>query len=511
MMFSFYKINLGLSKMRLFDYYLMVFSLLFSCGLYASPKSNDCNEHLESIHLENNVFSPRLLQVEIDRFLLLAEKSLVYREQSLQVVTSLRHKIDRDIPLSGDDLDVLNQGVIAHLDLRKSLYQIAEHHECWIKLKPEQVKKVRLDSLDHLKAVMLSLSAGLLLYDNYLVSISLFEKDKKLRRFLNSRDQGYKKGRYELLNATLSFDSVRNRHRMRQAIKFYEKTIKKVPEKIIWQDDSLSYLNLLISQSISYNSTKVFSPFYVAGRKLKSVTVITRDLLNKLSTESMNLFSGLFGNSLGLVQLRRGLLYQQKSVEKELRHTLRAGDILLEKTPFRLTDKLIPGFWGHVAIWIGTEKELKDLGIWNHPIIVKYHEQIKQQKQVVEALRSGVELNQLSRFLNIDDLAILRFAKQSKEDRIKTIIQTFRQIGKSYDFNFDVETTDKIVCSELVYVTFTSFKWPTVKTLGRATISPDNVASKIFSDGTLELMALYLSGKKINKNATDEFKRLIRN
>ena len=32
-----------------------------------------------------------------------------------------------------------------------------------------------------------------------------------------------------------------------------------------------------------------------------------------------------------------------------------AGDILLEKTPFRLTDKLIPGYWGHAAVWIGGE------------------------------------------------------------------------------------------------------------------------------------------------------------
>ena len=32
---------------------------------------------------------------------------------------------------------------------------------------------------------------------------------------------------------------------------------------------------------------------------------------------------------------------------------MQAGDILLEKTPFRLTDKMIPRYWGHATIWTG--------------------------------------------------------------------------------------------------------------------------------------------------------------
>jgi len=30
-----------------------------------------------------------------------------------------------------------------------------------------------------------------------------------------------------------------------------------------------------------------------------------------------------------------------------------------------LTDQLIPGHWGHAAVYIGTEEELEALGIWN--------------------------------------------------------------------------------------------------------------------------------------------------
>jgi hypothetical protein len=116
---------------------------------------------------------------------------------------------------------------------------------------------------------------------------------------------------------------------------------------------------------------------------------------------------------------------------------------------------------------------------------------------VVEALRSGVELNPLSHFLNIDDLAALRARKMDDKGRATVILNAFRQIGKEYDFNFDVETRDRIVCSELIYVTHTGIDWPTTKTLGRATISPDQVAAKALPGGPLELVLLYQDGKPV--------------
>ena len=36
-------------------------------------------------------------------------------------------------------------------------------------------------------------------------------------------------------------------------------------------------------------------------------------------------------------------------------------DVIFEKTPFRATDKFIPGHYGHAAIWVGNEQQLKDL------------------------------------------------------------------------------------------------------------------------------------------------------
>lgn len=80
------------------------------------------------------------------------------------------------------------------------------------------------------------------------------------------------------------------------------------------------------------------------------------------------------------------------------------------------------------------------------------------------------------------------------------IIRAFSQIGKDYDFNFDVETDKKIVCSEIVYTVFHDISWPTKKSLGRYTISPDNVAEKAVTvDGRnaeLDPVMMYRAGAR---------------
>jgi len=126
---------------------------------------------------------------------------------------------------------------------------------------------------------------------------------------------------------------------------------------------------------------------------------------------------------------------------------------------------------------------------------------IKQGHSVIEALRSGVELDPLSHFLNIDDMVVLRDQTMSENQLREVIINAFRQLGKAYDFNFDISSTDRIVCSELVYVSYLHIKWPTEKTLGRYTISPDHIAEKVKVD-KLDVINLYLNGSKVDQNLT---------
>jgi uncharacterized protein YycO len=207
------------------------------------------------------------------------------------------------------------------------------------------------------------------------------------------------------------------------------------------------------------------------------------------------------------VETRKGKLWNDTQVRDRLLGVLQPLDVLLEKTPFRLTDFFIPGHFGHVAIWMGTDAQLDASGVFARPEMQEeplsgYRAEIQTGQSVLEALRTGVELNTLAQFLNVDDVAILRPKALSKDDVIESLVRAFKQVGKEYDFNFDVETTGSIVCSELPYHVYPRVRWKTAPQFGRFTISPDDIASlALGDDAAFELIVLYHDGRPIDTDA----------
>jgi hypothetical protein len=230
--------------------------------------------------------------------------------------------------------------------------------------------------------------------------------------------------------------------------------------------------------------------------------------------------SQIFGNAAGQVQTRSGKLRplaQDPRAMRNLRAELRPLDVLLEKTPFRLTDRFIPGFYGHVAIWLGPieqwgEWPVEYQGQWIpvrlHPVVRNLLPLLQQEKLVLESLRlPGVTLNTLEHFMDIDDLLVLR--SPELRDPGAMLVKALQQYGKPYDFNFDVETERELVCSELIYQVFTDENWPTESTLGRYTISPDHVAQKAL-EGRLDVELLYHDGRRVSGDLRAKLGELLR-
>lgn len=433
------------------------------------------------------------LDHEIEQFLRLSEHSLTYRQTAIVVAQRLNVQIDSGMPLSGADLELLHQGTHDYLTMRQQLWAIAAAHECWID--PPRELSARLDPQLRNDGILMSLSAALLLYDNYLLTVALFDQDSKLRRVLDQPDKGYSLPAHRLTEVKQSFLSTENSERIFPAVAYYRKFIE--PDMNQATAPGRAYLLQLIAQSPSFaalNGNRMPADLKLSLRHMR---LLSGDLLMALSREGLNLFSMLFGNTIGLVETRRGKLYAKPELERQLAGQLRAGDVLLEKTPFRLTDLMIPGYWGHAAIWVGSETELRELGIWDHPVVRPYQERIRRGKGVIEALRNGVVLNTFAHFLNVDDLAVLRPAQPDRAVHAARVLRAFRQLGKAYDFNFDVESTDRIVCSELIYQVYTEIPWPTSKQLGRATISPDQVAQRALPGGPLRVILLVEDGRPI--------------
>jgi uncharacterized protein YycO len=465
-------------------------------GQSGGKTGDACAGHLAERHTTDPRQSAVTLQNELSAFRTLAEQALALRAETIKVGQRIRAQQEQGVPLSGDDLALMNEGIGMHLALRQDLLRVAEAHECWLEGDDAELARVGITPELRRRGIALSLSAALVLYDNYLLAVSLFEGDPKLRRILNERDPGYAVRSAELAKVTLSYDSVTNRARVRSAIRYYEKELRLL-KKSAATDQDLDYVITLIDQSPSFSVVKKWSPFYVIGRKLGFLGAATTDSLTGLEREGVSLFSMVFGNAVGLVETRKGKLYKKKSVVSEVKGTLRAGDILLEKTPFRLTDKLIPGYWGHAAVWIGGEAELKELGIWDHPLVAKHRREISQGQLVVEALRSGVEMNTLDHFMNVDSLGIMRKPAAGREERARIVIQALRQVGKPYDFNFDVESKERVYCSKLVYLSYSGINWPTKRSIGRTTFTPDDVAIRAVKGQDLELVTFFHDGRKI--------------
>ena len=438
----------------------------------------------------------------------LSEESLGEREKLIQGAIILREKRERNQAFTGENLEKIRLATLAHIDLRTRLISMAEQHECWLDSMPERLTGRPEFAVARDQAVMMALSAALLLYDNYLLALSLYDQENSIRRIIDQSDTGWGLSSGQLSEAKRLYISEHNRQRVKRAIDYYQKQIRPRREQI--ESDESRYLVGLIEQSPSFSQIQQRGLFGRALNRIGLFNQISTDSLRNLGKQGTGLFSMLFGNAVGVIETRRGYLHGNPAAQHHLLSQLSPGDILLEKTPFRLTDALIPGYWGHVAIWAGTEAELRDLGIWDHPVLLPHQARIREGRSVVEALRPGVTSNTLAQFMNVDDLLVLRDSGKNREVQAQRVLRAMRQIGKAYDFNFDVETTDRIVCSELVYQVFTEMKWPTSRTLGRATISPDQVAERALDNQGLSVVAFYQRGKPVNQDATQWLHRLLR-
>ena len=428
------------------------------------------------------------MERELRDYLQLSEEALSMRATAIRLYYELEAKKKRG-PLRGQDLQRINEGAVALLEQRAHLFEAALAHECWAATPPDA--RPEEGGIQRV-GVLISLSAALTLYDNYLSAITLYRDDAGLRQHINKPDQGFALSANELQKADRIFDSPEIRRRVRLAIDWY---LQHGNAGVDFE--GYDYLFQSIAQSPSFHFVRKRRPFYVLGRIFEVFGDYTLDTLVNLKNEGSHFSSLLFGNTLGLVETRRGRLYGKPRIERHVHGELRAGDILLEKTPFRLTDTFIPGHWGHAAIWVGTEAELTELGIWRHPVVRPHHDAIRAGRGVAEALRSGVELNTLAHFLNIDDLAVLRRTETPQEARAAAILQTLRQIGKDYYFNFDAETTERMFCSKLVYLAHGDIDWPTSRMLGRFTVSPDDIAQRSLDGGPLAIVLLYHDGKPV--------------
>jgi hypothetical protein len=357
-----------------------------------------------------------------------------------------------------------------------------------------------------IRNMKMGLASAVILYDNYALVLSQFQNSKKVRRLVN-QDNVIHDGFLNELNKTFTRN---NYEALTRGYLIYKDLLVHEDRNPTVRNAFGDYLNSIVSSSYLYSIKDKVKLSDIQNEGWENYFNRVLDNLDLTKDNVANSASKFFGNTAGLVVTRKGKLIDRSDIEvhklvRNLSTRLKPLDVLIEKTPFRLTDKFIPGYWGHIAIWLGTESQLKKAGLWDS-LSYELKTKVQTGHHVLEALRPGVQVNKLINFLDIDDLAVIRpnFLK-TKNDVAYYLNRAQMQIGKEYDFAYDVETDKRIVCSELAYVVFDDpeFKWAIEKSLGRYTISPDNIAEKgrkaviNSTNYSFTPMMLFLNGEEV--------------
>ncbi len=486
--------------------------LLSSCG---SRDATEVDEDAEAAGLWRDLAAAKtsagmhdLVAQEIVRFAF-DEQELVNRRTAFANAVLIAQANTADgQALSGADIERLNRTFADVLASVHTLVPLAARHAEWRQVDAESCAEHAVPAASttlRLQGLALSGAASLALYDTFLLNCNLVLGHEPIRRALNQGDAGLDLPGDQVDAVMRSYLSYGRRTRVHLCLRELTRAGD------AWTTSTDTYLVFLRARITESQSGRLLIttrrlPFHQAVPA--GFTLLSSDL-RELGDNVVGSTSKGFGNAVGLVATRRGKLHGDAMIESTVHAGLKPGDILLEKTPFRLTDKFIPGHYGHVAIWVGGETELRALGLWDDPLVQKHAAALSAGNGVVEALRDGVQLSPLATFLNIDDLGVLRQTDLSDDERRTIIRRSLRQLGKAYDFNFDVETADRIVCSELVYQVYIGITWPIDRTAGRWTISPDQVAKCCLPMGPLALVDLWCDGTQVTQDQATLFARLL--
>lgn len=189
-----------------------------------------------------------------------------------------------------------------------------------------------------------------------------------------------------------------------------------------------------------------------------------------------------FGNSIGSITFQRFVksinIQELKRIKQNL---LQPGDLILKKSSGAFSDKLIPGHFNHIALYLGSYNQLKTLTLSNgeklidQKITQKHLPKIFMDKTIIDPIRSGIVLSDLKKW-RVNDLAIIRLNNYSSAKLSDSLLKAIKYLGTKYDFNFDIDTKHTIFCSELPYQIFEDVKFKISKNVVRWTINPDDIA-----------------------------------
>ena len=157
-------------------------------------------------------------------------------------------------------------------------------------------------------------------------------------------------------------------------------------------------------------------------------------------------------------------------VIRDLKSHLQPGDVFVTRHDDAMSNVFLPGFWPHSALWIG-----------------------EHDTDILEAKKDGVLYRNVDETLQVDAFTVLR-PKLAPAD-IQTALGRARDhVGKLYDFVFDFRTSDRLVCTEVIYRAYHGIgeiKFNLTKQAGRHCLSAENLINQGVGNDWFDVVAVY--------------------
>ncbi len=401
--------------------------------------------------------------------------ALAELEARFRVFEKELHAGERSYYRAEDD-DEMRRMLGTFLSLRAALLRTVWEYQRYAQIEEERLR---------LRALLLHYTAAAVLYDYSARFVLAFEGRDEAIRKLNEAEPRWDvpAGVYDRIRANLG--NIAHRRWLEAGWRHYHETLP-AWEAVQLGPDSGRY------PSIAPNGTGSAARFHaaIAEAGARTAELSERILRYKVATamsDTRNALGGSYYRASAAVSTligdtkirapRNGKPLVTPELVDRLRPLLQPGDILIERRNWYMSNAFLPGYWPHSALYVGTMEDLQALGLAEDPAVAASLGRFAQGDAaghafaVIEAVSEGVVFTSLEHSVGeADAVAVLR-PRLTPEQKRAAIARAFSHFGKAYDFDFDFFSSDKLVCTELVYRSYGDMlRVPLVEVLGRRTL-----------------------------------------
>lgn len=241
-------------------------------------------------------------------------------------------------------------------------------------------------------------------------------------------------------------------------------------QQFLWSDKSNR--KYLVAHENDKKSTHTIAGFIIS----KNV-----DKLQRVGYEFVYYASKVFGEFTGQFHGR----IDKKTNGMLLRSQLREFDIVLLKSLTHLTERFIPGYFGHAGVCLGNNL-------------------------MIETPRSGVRICSVEEFAEGEIFLIIRPTNLTETQKKEIRTSLLSQLGKKYDFVFDSQSPDRIVCSDLICLSYDFIDWQSKKIAGHYVTSPDDLVRTLLNRPDFKFELYLNKGTYINEPDTTFIHELLK-